>query len=417
MYEYQNAVPMGIDQVNTYHPMWTSGVVAGTLDGWTFLAGTSGNFTAVANAGSGQLQVTTSAPHGMSAGQIVALTSASDAGYQPPNPTIFKILSVTASTFNVTGTFTATATGTWTRGACIIAGAAAAGKYQIFWSASCQASSGSNKKYKFEPLLNTTNLNTAASEDLINSTGPQSQSASTVINVGVGDVVGLLCMNETDTTDLTVIHMNCRVIRYQQAPVGFTTQWTVAGDATARTITLPLVQSRAEGALAYNCVVNWGDGSPLSTVTSYNDVNSVHTYASNGTYNVTITGTCEGWSFNGSGDVLKITSVVNWGSSNYFNGFKYLKNGFKNCSNLTTLAPGPILASGTGILTDGFVYTFSATGITTVPVNLFDAHTSVTTSAFNNCFFNCASLATLPIDLFRYNTQASTFAFANTFSF
>jgi len=31
MFEYANAAVMGIDQVNTYHPFWTSGVVAGTL--------------------------------------------------------------------------------------------------------------------------------------------------------------------------------------------------------------------------------------------------------------------------------------------------------------------------------------------------------------------------------------------------
>jgi hypothetical protein len=30
MFEYANAALMGIDQINTYHPFWTSGVVAGT---------------------------------------------------------------------------------------------------------------------------------------------------------------------------------------------------------------------------------------------------------------------------------------------------------------------------------------------------------------------------------------------------
>lgn len=214
MYEYQNAISMGIDQVNTYHPMWTSGVVAGALDGWTFLAGTSGTFTSVTNAGGGQLQFTTSAPHGMSAGQVVTITSASVAGYQPPNPTSFVIQSVGSTTFNVVGTFTSTATGTWTRGACITAGAQAAGYYQLFWSVSCQASSGSNKRYRFEPLQNTTNVDKAASENLINSTGPQSQSASAFIVVAAGNVVQLLCANMTDTTDVTIIDMNTRVIRY-----------------------------------------------------------------------------------------------------------------------------------------------------------------------------------------------------------
>jgi hypothetical protein len=168
---------------------------------------------------------------------------------------------------------------------------------------------------------------------------------------------------------------------------GFITRWTVAGDATARTITLPLVNTRAEGALAYNCTVDWGDGSALSTVTTYNDANRVHTYASNGTYNVEIKGTCEGWSFNNGGDKLKIVAVVNWGTVGGHNGWKYLAHGFDGCTNLTSLGLGSILARGTGILTDGFAYTFQ----------------------------NCSSLASLPADLFRYNTAVSVNGFVYTF--
>ena len=132
MFEYQNAVSMGIDQVNTYHPFWTSGVVAGTLDGWTFTVGTGGTFSAVANAGGGQIQITIGA-HTLVAGQPFAITSASVAGYRPPNPTLFIIQSVTATTVNVIATFTTTATGTWTQGAYLKAGAAAAGNYEVTW--------------------------------------------------------------------------------------------------------------------------------------------------------------------------------------------------------------------------------------------------------------------------------------------
>jgi len=213
MTEYENATVMGIDQVNTYHPMWTAGVIAGTLDGWTFLAGTSGSFTSVANAGGGQIQITTSAPHGMVAGQIVALTSASVAGYQPPNPTIFVIQSVGASTFNVIATFTATATGTFTRGACLTAGASAAGKYQIFWSVSCK-SSGANKLYKFEPCKNTSNIDIAAAGSLLTTTDLQCLSGTGVIVIAAGDVITMLCQNQTDTTDITIVDANIRVIRY-----------------------------------------------------------------------------------------------------------------------------------------------------------------------------------------------------------
>lgn len=33
MYEYENATVMGIDQTNTYHPLWTAGVVVGARMG------------------------------------------------------------------------------------------------------------------------------------------------------------------------------------------------------------------------------------------------------------------------------------------------------------------------------------------------------------------------------------------------
>jgi spore coat protein U-like protein len=49
-----------------------------------------------------------------------------------------------------------------------------AGKYQLFWSIASKATTGTNKQYKFEPMQNTTNVDKAASADLINSTGTQS---------------------------------------------------------------------------------------------------------------------------------------------------------------------------------------------------------------------------------------------------
>ena len=182
MTEYQNAVPLGIDQVNTYHPLWTSGITSDVLDGWTFTSGQSGTYTAVANAGGGQIQVTLGA-HTLVAGQPFALTSSSVAGYQPPNPTIFIIQSVTATTVNVLATFTTTATGAWAMPSYLKAGTGAAGKYEITWSLTAKATTGANKQYHFEPCQNITNLDKAASGNLINSTGPQGGSRSSEVTI------------------------------------------------------------------------------------------------------------------------------------------------------------------------------------------------------------------------------------------
>ncbi|MBE3035886.1 MAG: hypothetical protein IMZ70_02215 [Candidatus Atribacteria bacterium] len=197
---------------------------------------------------------------------------------------------------------------------------------------------------------------------------------------------------------------------------GFKTRWTVAGDFTARTITLPLPANRTEGALVYNFIVKWGDGS-TGHVTAWNDALKTHTYINNGTYDVEIWGTCEGWSFNSGSSCNKITHILDFGESAGFNGFKYLKNGFKGCVILESICEGGFLASGTGCLTDGFYSTFRSCYILpSVPENLFRYHPNVSTNAFRETFYQCGQLATIPSNLFRYNIAASTYAFYATFS-
>jgi hypothetical protein len=200
-------------------------------------------------------------------------------------------------------------------------------------------------------------------------------------------------------------------------PRGFTTRWTVAGGVTARSINLPLLPTRTEGSLAYNCTVNWGDGSPLATVTSWNDPSANHTYAVDGTYDVEVRGICEGWSVNFYTSLaLKITGLLSWGDPSLFGGFKYLAAGFAGCSNLTTLPTGSILASDGGVGVQGFQSTFSKCSITSVPPNLFMYHPNVTTFAFKACFSPCPLLTSVPAGLFRYATLASTDAFSGAFT-
>jgi hypothetical protein len=198
--------------------------------------------------------------------------------------------------------------------------------------------------------------------------------------------------------------------------IGFKTEWTVAGAAAARTITLPLVNTRAEGALVYDFTVDWGDGSAPSHVTAYNDANRIHTYAADGTYQVEIKGTMEGWAFNYNSDRLKIRKVINWGLAGTFQGFKYLRTGFYGCANLSSLGTGTILASGTGILQDGFYFTFAeCTALASVPTELFKNHPSVNLTAFEYTFYACTTLTGLPVDLFRYNTALTANGFKHTF--
>ena len=80
-----------------------------------------------------------------------------------------------------------------------------------------------------------------------------------------------------------------------------------SGSSTSNQLKLPLLNNGN-----YNFKVNWGDGL-TSNITSYNQAEILHTYASSGIYTITITGICDGWSFYNSGDKFKIVSVLQWG--------------------------------------------------------------------------------------------------------
>ena len=215
MTEYENAVLTGFDQTNTYHPVVDAAVSGSTLDGWTYLGSASGTYTTVANAGGGQITFGGATGHGMVAGQVVFITSSSVAGYQPPNPTIFIIQSVTANTFTVIGTFTTTATGNWSRGCSLTAGAGAAGQYLLFWSVTVTPA-GNNKNFKFEPVQNATNVDKCSAGSILTTTGPQCMSNQCCLPIAAGDILTLAGNNQTDSNDFTLVNMNFQLKRYER---------------------------------------------------------------------------------------------------------------------------------------------------------------------------------------------------------
>jgi surface protein len=115
--------------------------------------------------------------------------------------------------------------------------------------------------------------------------------------------------------------------RSTSTPTDFISVWdTALGDGNP-SIILPLVASGN-----YNFSVNWGDGN-TDTITAWNQAETTHTYATGGEYTLTITGTIEGWQFQGVGDFQKITSITDVGLLKLGNEGSY----FTGCSNLTTI--------------------------------------------------------------------------------
>ena len=100
-----------------------------------------------------------------------------------------------------------------------------------------------------------------------------------------------------------------------------------AGSSTATQFKLPLTTSTG-----LNIVVDWGDAT-TSTITNHLDAAVTHTYASAGTYSISITGTLPGWQFINVGDKLKILNIASWGVLNITTN-----SIFRGCTNLISNA-------------------------------------------------------------------------------
>ena len=112
-------------------------------------------------------------------------------------------------------------------------------------------------------------------------------------------------------------------------PFAFTanTNNTSTGSSTATQFKLPLTTSTG-----LNIVVSWGDAT-TSTITNHLDAAVTHTYASAGTYSISITGTLPGWQFNNTGDRLKILNISSYGVLNITTN-----SIFRGCTNLISNA-------------------------------------------------------------------------------
>jgi surface protein len=112
-------------------------------------------------------------------------------------------------------------------------------------------------------------------------------------------------------------------------PKTFNSTWktdnTSVGSSAANQIRLPLT-----GSGIYNFMVYWGDNTS-SSITSFNQPEVTHSYATAGTYPITMSGYIKGFRFANAGDRRKIIDISQWG------GLKLSANGsqFLGCDALT----------------------------------------------------------------------------------
>jgi len=128
----------------------------------------------------------------------------------------------------------------------------------------------------------------------------------------------------------------------------FTSVWdttkTSTGSSANNQIKLPLEYDGN-----YNFTVDWGDDT-IDAITSWNQFEVTHTYASQGVYTINITGSLIGWRFNNGGDRLKLLEIKQWGNLRLGNSGRY----FYGCSNLDITASDILDLTGTTTLRQAF---------------------------------------------------------------
>ncbi len=164
-------------------------------------------------------------------------------------------------------------------------------------------------------------------------------------------------------------------------PFTFTVDTTKAGSASTHFV-LPL-----DGASAYNCTVDWGDGSK-SIVTTNTDQD--HTYAASGIYTVRITerslGGFPAIFFNAAGDKLKLMTIAQWGSNTWLS----MDHAFDGCANLVITATDGSTAKTGGVALWSHAF-YECAGLTSFPALDFTGATECTQT-----WQSCTGLTSFP---------------------
>ena len=181
--------------------------------------------------------------------------------------------------------------------------------------------------------------------------------------------------------------------RFAPAIPPFVSTWNTAntssGSSTSTQVKLPLISAGT-----YNFIVQWGDGNS-DTITVWNQAQTTHTYATSGTYTITITGICTGFQFNNTGDRLKFLSIQSFGILKINNSY-----GFSGCSNLTLSSVSDVLDCKNSIL-QGLFLNCTSLGVIALS-NTWDV--SFNTS-FNQMFKGCPSFNS---NISSWNTSSAT---------
>ena len=165
---------------------------------------------------------------------------------------------------------------------------------------------------------------------------------------------------------------------------GFVSVWATTG--ASETITIPTQAG------TFNAVVDWGDSSPLETITS--STGFVHTYTTAGDHTISISGTFPNIHLNNGAEKDKIKKVLNLGTVGWTN----LSDAFYGCINLTEFTAGSTDTSAVSFMGRTFR---GCSGLTSMNISSIDT-TNVT--KLEQTFYGCSGVTSL--DLSSFNTAS-----------
>ena len=209
MYCYENTSAIVIPVANEYIAIQGSGIVTGTVAGFTFDAGVTGAIASVADytgTVAGTIAVTVSAGHNLTTGDYVTIYNTANYNGQ------YRITTISATEYYVTKAYVATNTGNYARGSRLVAGATAAGVYKCDMSMTA-VSASANKVIKIEMALNATQLDKIVVSRAFATTDYIPMSSAGLVTIAAGDHLYALIRNETSGTNVTVRHLNININR------------------------------------------------------------------------------------------------------------------------------------------------------------------------------------------------------------
>lgn len=204
----------------------------------------------------------------------------------------------------------------------------------------------SNNLYSFD--LSTQNFTSVNSVNITYTSTTNPTPTTLTANVTTQSIAGVVDALNTLGIGIfnysgTTIYVSSSIYTYSNISIGFpfVSTWNTAntsgGSSASNQIQLPLFSGGS-----YNFIVDWGDGNS-DTITAWNQAETLHTYASSGTYTISIEGECKGFRFNNTGDRQKILSIASWGD---FELIGNLGGQFYGCNNLDLSSVSDVLNFG-----------------------------------------------------------------------